>query len=526
VNAVIQRTKKIVLFLPHRADPKRGEIFSADLLPLELLQIATGPVAEGYEVVMIDAMVEPNYIAKVLEACEGALLFASSCILGYQVYDGYVMAKAVRERHPKLPIIWGGWFPSVTPEMYLRGGIADAVGLGQGELTFLEVCEAIANGVDLEHVPGLAILRDGGVRYTAHREVVGFDKFKPVPWHLLEYEKYAELQVKPTHLKVRHRFPLPGKWTVDNPPRGFSHFSSFGCPEPCTFCCSPALTGRRWKAIPGDVLAEEIAELQQRFKFDVLRFQDANFGVAEKRTRAFCEKLVQLDLPLHWNGTIEIETIMRYKEESLDLLQDSKCHLLWLGAEAGTKDQQEKIKKEIKIENIPLAIGKLADRNIVPGTFWIIGYPGEGRESMEATLKMAAAIKHRYPIAGSEVYPFRPIPGTEDFDAAVKLGYVAPKDFYEWGQCFEYKYNSQNTPLPEDIRQTWSRYNNTAAIYDKHVTEGAQWMRDFLSKAAGWRLKTGRYGFPIEQKLFDVYVKATGQAQPRSSIEYVPAIDV
>ena len=522
---LIQARKKIVLFLPHRADPKRGEIFSADLLPLELLQIATGPVAAGYEVVMIDAMVEPNYIEKVLQACEGALLFASSCILGYQVYDGYVTAKAVRERHPKLPIIWGGWFPSVTPEMYLKGGIADAVGIGQGEITFLEVCEAVANGEPLANVPGLAILRDGEVAYTAHREVVGFDKIHPVPWHLLEYEKYAELQTKPTHLKVRHRFPLPGKWTVDNPPRGFSHFSSFGCPEPCTFCCSPALTGRRWKALPGDKLAEEIAELQQRFKFDVLRFQDANWGVAEKRTKAFCEKMIELDVPIHWNGTIEIETIMRYKETSLDLLEASKCHLLWLGAEAGTKEMQERIKKHIDIDNIPKAINALAKRNIIPGTFWIIGYPGETRESMEATLKLAASIKHDYPLAGSEVYPFRPIPGTEDFETALKLGYVPPKDFYEWGQCFEYKYNSHNTPLPDDIRRNWTRYNNTAAIYDKHVTEGAQWMRDSLSKIAGWRLKRNEFRFPIEQKVFDIYVKATGQSQPRSSNEYVPAVD-
>jgi hypothetical protein len=123
------------------------------------------------------------------------------------------------------------------------------------------------------------------------------------------------------------------------------------------------------------------------------------------------------------------------------------------------------------------------------------------------------------------VYPFRPIPGTEDYDAALKLGYVPPKDFYEWGQCFEYKYNSHNTPLPDDIRRTWTRYNNTAAIYDKHVKEGAQWMRDSLSVIAGWRLKRGEYRFPIEQKVFDMWVKATGQVQPRSSADYVPAVD-
>ncbi len=521
---MIQRSKKIVLFLPHRADPTRGEIFSADLLPLELLQIASGPAAAGYEVVLIDAMIDPDYMDKLLEACDGALLFASSCILGYQVYDGYLAAKAVRERYPNLPIVQGGWFPSVIPEMYLEQGVADAVGIGQGELTFMDVCEAVLNGEDLANVPGLAVMRDGKVVYTDHRPVVGFDAFEPVPWHLLEYERYAELQTRPTRLKVRHRFPLPGHWTPDNPPRGFSHFSSFGCPEPCTFCCSPALTGRRWKAIPGKQLAEEIAELQQRFKFDVLRFQDANFGVAEKRTKEFCETLVDLQVPIHWNGTIEIETIMRYKVETRDLLQESKCHLLWLGAETGTKEMQERIKKHIDIDHISVAIGELAKRDIIPGTFWIIGYPGETRESMEQTLKIAAEIKHRYPIAGSEVYPFRPIPGTEDFDHAVKLGYVPPKDFHEWGKCFEYKYNSHNTPLPADIRHTWSRYNNTAAIYDKHVTEGAPWMRDVLSKIAGWRLKHGDYRFPIEQKLFDLYVRATRQTQPAAQ-DYVPAID-
>ena len=521
---MIQSKKKIVLFLPHRADPTRGEIFSADLLPLELLQIATGPVAAGYEVVMIDAMIEPRYLERVLEACDGALLFASSCILGYQVYDGYLVAKAVRERFPKLPILWGGWFPSVIPEMYLREGIADAVGIGQGELTFLEACEAIHAGEDLANVPGLAVLREDKVVYTAHREVVGFDKFHPVPWHLLEYEKYAELQTRPTHLKVRHRFPLPGRWTPSHPPRGFSHFSSFGCPEPCTFCCSPLITGKRYKAIPGDVLAEEIAELQQRFKFDVLRFQDANWGVAEKRTKAFSDKLAGMELDLYWNGTIEIETIARYKQETLDALEASKCHLLWLGAETSSEQMQKRIKKEIEIKNIPYAIGELARRKIVPGTFWIIGYPGETPESMAQTLRMAAEIKYRWPLAGSEVYPFRPIPGTEDFDAAIRLGYQPPKDFHEWGKCFEYKYNSHNTPLPEDIRETWRLYNNTAAIYDMHVTEGPRWMRKLLSRIAGWRLKNARYSFPIEQKLFDLYVRATGQTQAAAK-DYVPAID-
>ena len=52
---MVAAKKRIVLFLPHRADPAQGVRVSADLLPLELLQIAAFPDKEGYEVVIIDA---------------------------------------------------------------------------------------------------------------------------------------------------------------------------------------------------------------------------------------------------------------------------------------------------------------------------------------------------------------------------------------------------------------------------------------------------------------------------------------
>jgi len=45
--------------------------------------LASGPIADGFEVVMIDAMIEPDYIAKVLEACDGALCFAVVAAYGF-----------------------------------------------------------------------------------------------------------------------------------------------------------------------------------------------------------------------------------------------------------------------------------------------------------------------------------------------------------------------------------------------------------------------------------------------------------
>jgi radical SAM superfamily enzyme YgiQ (UPF0313 family) len=272
------------------------------------------------------------------------------------------------------------------------------------------------------------------------------------------------------------------------------------------------VTNRRWKAIPGTLLAERILEAHERFKFNVVRFQDANFGVAEKRSNEFCSALIAAKNQFWWNGTYEIETVARYKEESVDLLAQSKFHMAALGAEAGSKEQQERIKKEIDIENdLEKALSRLNKRGIQSGVSWIIGYPGEDLASMNATLSVAADIKHKFPNSPSDIFPFRPIPGTEDFDAAVKLGYKAPQTLEEWGQCLEYKYSFDDIGLPFEVLQRWKRYGAAATFYDNLAHEGAGSVRKLMHKISGWRLKHKNYTFPVEQKLFHIYVRLTGQ---------------
>ena len=508
---MINRKRRIVLFLPHRADPAEGVRVAADLLPLELLQIATIPEREGYECVIVDAMVDDDYMARLEELCEGALCFASSCILGFQVTHGARVARRIRERFPELPIIWGGWFPSVCPELYLQEGIADAVGLGQGEMTFWEVVQALDSGEDLESVAGLALMRDGRVTYTDHRQVIGFDKIPDVPWHLIDFERYVALQNDPGPWKLRHKYPDPWDLPAGTVVRGFSYFSSFGCPEPCTFCCSPEVTDRRWKAIPGQLLAERLLECHERFDFNVMRFQDANFGVAEKRSNEFCRGLIGAGSPFWWSGCYEIETIHRYEQPSLDLMQEAKCHMISVGAEAGSQEQQRKIEKNIDVTHFDYALGEMNRRRITTGCSWIIGYPGESEESMRETIRMAAEMKYNYPRSASDIFPFRPIPATPDFRRAVELGYQPPETLEDWGACLEYKLEIGDLQLPEDVLQTWKRYGVASTFYDGLANEGGDRIRGLMKKISGWRLKTGNYRFPLEHRLFHMYVRLTKQ---------------
>ncbi|MBI4880045.1 MAG: B12-binding domain-containing radical SAM protein [Planctomycetes bacterium] len=510
---------RVVLFLPSRVDPALGDLPAADLQPLELLHIAAPAEQAGYEVVLIDAMTEPSYLNRVVQACAGAVAFGSSCILGYQIYDGALVAQAVRAAHPDLPIFWGGFFPSSLPELFLRSGCCDAVCVGQGEITFVEMLRAAAAAggrgrlqAELEQVDGLALWRDGAVRLQPRRKVAPLDELPPPAFHLIDLEQYYALNARSAQLgrRVRNRLPPPEPFKSGRPCRGLSYFSSYGCPEPCSFCCSPHIAGRRWVALDPDVLVERLVEIHREHPYDIIRFQDANFGVSEKRTRRFCQALIASGLEVFWNGTVEIRQICQYSEETLDLMKQSGCHLAWFGAEAASEETQRLIKKNIKEGQTDEAMRRMHERGIMSGLTYIIGYPGESAASMRETILHAAEMKWKYPSCSSEVFPYRPIPGSDFWQPSIAAGYRPPRTFEEWGRCFDYKFNSWFGQIPADVLRLWRRYTIMAPWFDGNAG-GRGPVSRLIRRAAGWRLRHGRYGAPVEFKAFDVFRRLAGE---------------
>src|SRR5262249_61932957 len=89
-SSVLTSRKKIVLYSPQLADETRGYPSGKEVLPMPLLAIAAWPLADGYDVVVVDGSLYPQEEAhrRVLEHCEGALLYGTTGILGWQVSDG------------------------------------------------------------------------------------------------------------------------------------------------------------------------------------------------------------------------------------------------------------------------------------------------------------------------------------------------------------------------------------------------------------------------------------------------------
>jgi radical SAM superfamily enzyme YgiQ (UPF0313 family) len=515
---MIGRKKKIVLYQPAQVDERLGLPSSKDLLPLEMLTIAAWPLQDGYEIVIIDGSITPPERAheQVLEACEGALLYATTGILGYMVFDGLACSRKVKARHPQLPMFIGGWFASVRPDLQLGTGLYDAVVLGQGEITFRELVQAVDSGTKLDDVAGLALMRDGQVVNTPRRGVAGWDKCLNVPWHLLDIEPYKRHQMRRESHKDVLRMPTPKSIGDRQPYFGITYFSSYGCPEPCTFCCSPIVTDRRWKAMPADRMLDDLEELHERWGFDVVRFHDANFGVMEKRSRDFAKGLLDRGLRIHWNAFIETHSILHYKPDTLDMLVASGLYVAEIGAEAGTDDMMKKIGKPIHGDDNVLGAMELDKRGICANLTYIIGYPGESKESMLATIDQCRRVHVACPLSRATVWPFRPIPGTAMWDQAIAEGYAPPTHVEDFGSLGQYHLEETWIGrIPDDVMLERKMYHHFATL-DYGLARGkfGWWEKRARKRLARGDLASGLF----EARAFDLYHRITKKLFPRPDI--------
>ncbi len=507
----MKRRGKIVLYQPLAKDPATGQFPSFYQLSLEMLHVGALPDREGYEVVVIDANLHAQEEAhrRAVDEARDALIFGTTAILGYMVWDGHLAARKVRAACPGIKIVAGGWFPSCWPEGYLETGVYDAVCLGQGELTFLDLVHAVDCGEPLDGVAGLALWRDGQVARTAHRAVAGWDQLARAAWHLIEIEPYRERQLWPGARRAQNRFPAPPakRAAGEHHYFGISYFSSYGCPEPCAFCYSPEITGRRWKAMPAGEILDELQDLQQRWGFEAVRFQDANWGVDKKRSRAFAEGLLERGLDVSWSATLETFSILRYGEELMDLLRDSGLYLASVGAEAATRETMARVGKPIQPGDNLEATRMLHERGIIAGLTYIIGYPHEAPESMLATLEQARQVLAACPSASVHVYPFRPIPGNPMYREALELGYRAPASLEAWGRTLDYLVmDVWRDHIPAEVHRVWRLFHQYASFHHGIVRP-----RDgLMERLARWRIQNGDYRLPVDLKLFYVLDKLCG----------------
>jgi anaerobic magnesium-protoporphyrin IX monomethyl ester cyclase len=429
--------RSVVLYMPRRFRAI-GE-GTTQKMPLEVLALAGPLVERGYKVKIIDANVQQNSRDLLVEACRESVCLGISCILGYQIIDGMEAAAEIRKRYPDLPIIWGGWFPSVMPESFLNEGVADLVVMGQGEITFLEVVERLSSGEGMEGVQGVAIRENGQVRITPARDLCQLEDLPAMPFSLLDYETYYQSDPGVPFERYLWAAAKNQRWSRQDM-RLLWYMSSWGCPNDCKFCCSGGVTRRRWTALGPKRVIDELGPLTTSNRVDVVSFCDANFFVNRKRVLELCKAKQDLGLEFLWHASADPDTVAHMSGAELTSLSASGCFSLFIGTESGSEETLARVNKKHSPEENEHCAELLVRHNITPILSYIVGTPEESPDSIEMTFEQCRRIKSRYPNASITILNYLPLPGTGLYHDSVKAGFVEPGSLTAWGELGETSY--------------------------------------------------------------------------------------
>ena len=117
--------KKVVFFFPSFAS-------SEATAPLGILAVATPLLRAGYEVCIIDSTITPNYKKRVIEELADALCLCVSLVTGPMIRETVEIASETKRLYPHVPVVLGGWHPSLLPHQTLAAAFVDVVVKGQG----------------------------------------------------------------------------------------------------------------------------------------------------------------------------------------------------------------------------------------------------------------------------------------------------------------------------------------------------------------------------------------------------------
>ncbi len=334
-------------------------------------------------------------VVEILKDYEFLVLFTST--MGWE--GDQKMAEVIKQTYPSIKIAFVGPPVTTSPDKALNECAAiDFICRREFDFSVVE----FAQGKPLNEILGVSYKDASGViQHNPDRPQVTPEQLDEMPWATEIYSR--DLDVTKYNVPfLLHPF--------------VSLYSTRGCPAQCTFCLWPqTLSGHAWRKRSTDDVAAEMANAKKLFPHvKEFFFDDDTFNIQKGRTIELCEKLKPLGLT--WSCTSRVTTDF----DTLKAMKEAGCRLLIVGYESGDPQILKNIKKGATVQR---ALDFTRDCHklglVIHGDF-ILGLPGETRESIRNTIEFAKQLDCET-IQVSIAHAF---PGTEFFDYAKQNGFI------------------------------------------------------------------------------------------------------
>lgn len=331
-------------------------------------------------------------------------------IAGYYQYRRLLSISAAIHASRQRPFyVLGGHGPSPDPEYFLRKTQADAVVLGEGEETIVELLGALAARTSLAEIPGIAY-RDGShTTVNPRRPLIQTIDALPWPAYDLFPIQYYRLLRAPNAENCDFVMPM---------------LSGRGCPFLCTFCYRMD-AGFRPRGSAG--IVEEMRFLKQTYGVTYIDFADELLMSSVGRSTALCEAFLEAGLGLKWgcNGRLNYA-----RKPLLELMKRAGCVFINYGVESLDDQVLRNMRKGLCSAQIIEGVEATLKAGISPGLNMIFGNIGDSR----ATLRKAVEFLLKYDDLAQirTIRPVTPYPGSQLYGHAVDSGLLQGcEDFYE-----------------------------------------------------------------------------------------------
>lgn len=482
---------KILLFNPRSAIAKHR-------VPNSILNIAAA-IDGQYDWVIVDGNREQDPYGKISSFLDrGEFKYVGFTVMpGPQVKQAIPIAKKIREYYPGSIMIWGGYFPTNHYKAVLNSGYVDFVINGPGDHAFPQLVHALEQGAPYDLIKNLVYKSGDKIIKNIKEELIDQDSLPPLPYDKLDQQYSIEKYLGRTYL---------GSKTL-------AYHSSIGCPFTCSFCAVVPTYEARWKAKSAAHVYLDIKYIKDRWGANAIEFHDNNFFVSEKRTAEFA-RLIKPE-KMNWWGMARIDTMSRFKDETLALIREAGCRIIFFGAESGN----DKVLKQLDKggtqngEQILHFAGRMKKFDIIPEYSFVLGTPAPTPEEVMAQIEFdihfIKEVKAVNPDTEIVLYTYSPVPaeGSELYDQVLAAGFTFPQKLEDWTNPQWERFDLRKNPLtpwlaPEmvnKIRDFETVLNGYYPTVSDIRLNGLK--RKIIRQVAGIRYKTAFYQYPYEIKL-------------------------
>lgn len=465
---------KVVLFYPPYDGPPLGA-------PLSLLCLASPLVQAGFDVKIIDNLIAPDYEQSILRETEDALCLGISMLTGPHIGAAVRVAGQIKHHRPEMPIVFGGWHPSLAVEQTLREPFVDGIVRGQGELTLLELVHRIAEGRDWHGVRGLSFKEGTDMIHEPERPVANINDLPAPAYDLVDHGVYAK------HSGIRQ----------------LAYTTSVGCPYQCNYCTDQVFYKRRFNAYSPERVVSDLTELVPRYNIEDVPLFDSNFLVDRKRALAIARGIIDSGLKFRWDFQTSTDFLASMTEDEVCTLAESGVYHIGFGTESGSQEVLNLMNKRFQHVEQMVETARKADLSGIHVVFNIIlGYPGETEEHRQHTFRFMSEIAKEYWNVSFSPNIFTPYPGIPIWPQLKEMGVRQPESLMEW-ETLALGVNVLPWLQGEELRRLkrsleYFLLNNQL----RKATKKIPWLRRNVRRALGvpirWRIDKNRYSFPWE----------------------------